>query len=133
MPPSSLVMSALPSFSVPASLCLYPLSAFFLLNLLFLLIHSSQIFFLQFSGSVVSDSLRPHGLQVARLPCPSPTPELTQTHVHRVGDAIQASHPPSSTSPPAFSLFQHQGLSNESVLRIRWPKYWSFSISPSNE
>ena len=42
----------------------------------------------QFSHSVVSDSLRPHGLQHARLPCPSSTPGLTQTHVHRVDDAI---------------------------------------------
>ena len=40
-----------------------------------------------------------------------------------------------SPSPPAFNLSQHQGLSNESILPIRWPKYWSFSfsISPSNE
>ena len=62
-------------------------------------------------------------------------PELTQTHVHRVGNAIQPSHPLSSPSPPAFNLSQHQGFSNESVLWIRWPKYWSFSfsISPSNE
>ena len=62
-------------------------------------------------------------------------PELAQTHVHPVGDAIQLSHPLSSPSPPAFNLFQHQGLSNESVLCIMWPKYWSFSfsISPSNE
>ena len=37
-------------------------------------------------------------------------PELTQTHVHRVGDAIQPSHPLSSPSPPAFNLSQHQGL-----------------------
>ena len=37
-------------------------------------------------------------------------PELAQTHVHRVGDAIQPSHPLSSPSPPAFNLFQHQGL-----------------------
>ena len=37
-------------------------------------------------------------------------PELTQTHVHRVGDTIQPSHPLSSPSPPAFSLSQHQGL-----------------------
>ena len=60
--------------------------------------------------------------------------ELSQTHVHQVGDAIQPSHPLSSPSPPAFSLSQHQGLFQE-VLRIRWPKYWSFSfsISPSNE
>ena len=62
-------------------------------------------------------------------------PELTQTHVHRVGDAIQPSHPLSSPSPPVFNLSQHRGLSNESVLHIRWPKFWSFSfsISPSNE
>ena len=61
--------------------------------------------------------------------------EFTQTHVHRVGDVIQPSHPLLSPSPLAFNLFQHQGLSNESVLRIRWPKYWSFSfsITPSNE
>ena len=61
--------------------------------------------------------------------------ELTQTHVHWVSDAIQPSCPLSSPSPPAFNLFQHQGLSNELVLHIRWPRYWSFSfrISPSNE
>ena len=61
--------------------------------------------------------------------------ELAQTHVHRVGNVIQPSHPLSSPSPPAFSLSQHQALFNESVLRIRWPKYWSFdfSISPFNE
>ena len=55
--------------------------------------------------------------------------ELAQTHVHWVGDAIQPSHPLSSSSPPAFNLSQHQGLC------IRWPKYWSFSFSigPSNE
>ena len=43
----------------------------------------------QFSCSVVSDSLRPHESQHARPPCPSPTPEFTQTHIHRVSDAIQ--------------------------------------------
>ena len=48
-----------------------------------------------------------------------------------VGDAIQPSHPLWSPSPPAFNLSQHQGLSNESVLCIRWPKYWSFSFSIS--
>ena len=49
--------------------------------------------------------------------------------------AVQPSHPLSSPSPPVFNLSQHQGLSSESVLLIRWPKYWSFSfsISPSNE
>ena len=57
--------------------------------------------------------------------------ELTQTHVHRAGDAIQPSHPLSSPSPPASIRV----FSNESVFRISWPKYWSFSfsISPSNE
>ena len=66
----------------------------------------------QFSHSVVSDSLQPHGLQHARLPCPSPTHvhELTQTHVHRVGDAIRPSHPLLSPSPPAPNPSQHQSL-----------------------
>ena len=68
-----------------------------------------------FSRSVVSHSLQPHGLQDARLPCPS------------------SSHPLSPPSLLALSLSQHQGLSNVSALRIRWPKSWSFSISPSSE
>ena len=57
------------------------------------------------------------------------------THVHGVSNAIQPSHPLSSPSPPAFSLPRIKVFSNESVLLIRWPKYWSFSfnISPSNE
>ena len=59
----------------------------------------------------------------------------SQTHVHWVSDAIQTSHPLSSPSPPALNLSQHRVFSNESILHIRWPKYWSFSfnISPSNE
>ena len=64
----------------------------------------------QFSRSVVSDSLRHHESQHAGPPCPSPTPEFTQTHVHRVGDAIQPSHRLSSPFPPAFNLSQHEGL-----------------------
>ena len=63
-------------------------------------------------------------------------PEFTQTHIHRVSDdAIQPSHPLSSPSPPALNPCQHQSLSNESTLRVRWPKYWrfSFSIIPSKE
>ena len=64
-------------------------------------------------------------------------PELAQTHVHWVGDAILPSHPLSSPSPPVFNLSLHQEmmLSNESALCIRWPRYWSFSfsISPSSE
>ena len=83
----------------------------------------------------MSDSLQPHGLQHARPPYPSPT--------HRVYSnscllslwyypIISSSVVP---SPPAFNLSQIRVFSNESVLRIRWPKYWSFnfSISPSNE
>ena len=61
--------------------------------------------------------------------------ELTQTHVHHVGDAIQPSHPLSSPSPPALIFPSIRVFSKESVLHIRWPKYWSFSfsISPSIE
>ena len=62
----------------------------------------------QFSRPV--DPLRPRGRQHARPPCPSPTPELAQTHVHWIGDAVQPSHPLSLPSPPAFSLSQHQSL-----------------------
>ena len=69
------------------------------------------------------------------LPVHHQLPEFTQTHVHRVGDAIQSPHPLSSPSPPPFHLSQHRVLSNELALHFRWPKYWSFSfsISPSNE
>ena len=55
--------------------------------------------------------------------------EFTQTHVHRVSHAIQPSHPLLFPSPPAFNLSQHRVFSSESVLCIRWPKYWSFSFS----
>ena len=69
------------------------------------------------------------------LPVHHQLPEFTQTHVHQVSDAIQLSHPLLSASPPAFNLSSSKVFSNESVLRIRWPKYWCFSfrISPSNE
>ena len=72
---------------------------------------------------------------ITGLPVHQQLPELTQTQVHRVGDAIQPSHPVILFSllppvPPSIRIF-----SNESALRIRSPKYWSFSfsISPSNE
>ena len=69
------------------------------------------------------------------LPVHHQLPEFTQTHVHRVSDAIQPSHPLSSPSPPPSIFPNIRIFSNELVLRIRWPKYWSFSfsISPSNE
>ena len=61
--------------------------------------------------------------------------EFAQTHVHWVGDTIQPLHPLSPHSPPASIFPSIRVFSNESVLHIRWPKYWSFgfSISPSNE
>ena len=82
----------------------------------------------------MSNSLRPHGLQHTRPPCPSPNPRH-QTHVHGVSDAIQPSHPLSSPSPLPSIFPSIRVFSNESVLHIRWPKYWnfSFSISPSNQ
>ena len=90
--------------------------------------------FSQFSCSVVSDSLRPHGLQYARLPCPSPTPRAYSNSC----PLSQWCHPAISSSfvllllPSIFPSIRV--FSNESALRIRWPKYWSFSfISPSNE
>ena len=62
-------------------------------------------------------------------------PEFTQTHAHWVSDDFQPSHPLSFPSPPASIIPSIKVFSNVSVLRIRWPKYWSFSfrISPSNE
>ena len=61
--------------------------------------------------------------------------ESTQTHVHWVSNAIQPSHPLSSPSSPASIFPSIRVFSNESALRIRWQKYWSFSfsVSPSNE
>ena len=61
--------------------------------------------------------------------------EFTQTHIHRVGDAIQPSHPLSSPSPPAPKPSQHQSLFQWVNSSMRWPKYWSFSFSiiPSKE
>ena len=90
----------------------------------------------QFSHSVVSDYLRPHGLQHAKLSCPSPTAR-----------AFSNSHPSSPVMPSNHlilcrpllllpSIFPSiRVFSSESVLCIRWPKYcsFSFSISPSNE
>ena len=69
------------------------------------------------------------------LPVHHQLPEFTQTHVHEVGDAIQPSHPLLSPSPPAPISPSIRVFSNESALRMRWPKYWSFrfSIIPSQE
>ena len=69
------------------------------------------------------------------LPVHHQLPEFTQTYIHRVGDAIQPSHPLSSPSPLAPQSLPASVFSNESTLRMRWPKYWSFSFSiiPSKE
>ena len=89
-------------------------------------------------SSVAQSSLTlcdPMNCSTLGLPVHHHLPESTQTHVHRVGNAMQPSHPLLSPSPPALNLSQHRVFSNESALRIRWPKYCSFSfnISPSNE
>ena len=89
----------------------------------------------QFSHSVVSDSLRPHELQHARPPCPSPTPGVYPNSCA----SSWWCHPAISSSVVPFSSclqsLPASVFSNESTLCMRWPKYWSFnfSISPSNE
>ena len=89
----------------------------------------------QFSCSVMSDSLQSHGLQHNRIHCPPSTPRTCSNSVNQVGDAIQPSHTLLSLLilPSIFPSIRV--FSSESVLRIKWPKHWSFSfsISPSNE
>ena len=87
----------------------------------------------QFSRSVMSDSLQPHGMQQASLSITNS--EFTQTHVHWISDAIQPSHPLLSPFPLAFNFPSIRVFPSESVHCIRWPKYcsFSFSTSPSNE
>ena len=77
----------------------------------------------------------PMNCSMPGLPVHHQLPEFTETHVHRVSDAIQPSHPLSSPSPPAPIPPGIRVFSNESTLRMRWPKYWnfSFSIIPSKE
>ena len=71
----------------------------------------------------------PMNCSMPGLPVHHQLPYFTQTHMHRVGDAIQSSHPLSSPSPPAPNPSQHQSFSNESTFHMRWPQYWSFSFS----
>ena len=90
----------------------------------------------QFSHSVVSDSLRPHESQHARPPCPSPTPGVHPNSCpwnQWCHPAISSSVIPISSCPQ--SLPASEFFSNESTLHMRWPKYWSFSFSiiPSKE
>ena len=95
----------------------------------------SQFSSVQFSCSVMSDSLRLHEPQHARPPCPSPTPRV---HKPMSIELVMPSNHLILCCPLLFlpSIFPNiRVFSNESALRIRWPKYWSFSfnISPSNE
>ena len=71
----------------------------------------------------------PMNLSTPGLPVHNQLPEFTQTHVHQVSDAIQPSHPLSSPCPPPPIPPSIRVFSNESTLHIRWPKYWSFSLS----
>ena len=90
----------------------------------------------QFSHSVMSYSLQPHGLQHARPPCPSLTPRVYPNSCPLswwCHPTISSSVIPFSSCPQIFPSIRV--FSNESALHIRWPKYWNFSfnISPSNE
>ena len=80
-------------------------------------------------------TLWPHGLQHARVPCPSLSPRVCSTHAHWVDDAIKPSFPLLPPSPPAFNLSQNQVLFQWVDFSHGWPNYWSFSfsISSSNE
>ena len=93
--------------------------------------------YLQFSSVAQScPTLRdPMNCSTPGLPVHHQLTEFTQTHVHRVSDAIKPSHPLSSPSPPAPNPSSIRVFSNESTLHMRWPKYWSFSfpIIPSKE
>ena len=88
----------------------------------------------QFSRSVMS-ICDPMNCSMPGLSVHHQLPEFTQTHVHQVCDAIQPSHALSSPFPPAPIPPSIRFFSNESTLRMRWPKYWSFSFSiiPSKE
>ena len=97
--------------------------------------NASNVSSVQFSRSVVSDSLRPHGLQHARPPCPSSTPGVCSNSHPLSWWCHSTSHPmsPLLLFPSVFPSIRV--FFNESALHIRRPKYWSFrfSISPSNE
>ena len=90
----------------------------------------------QFSRSVVSDSLWPHELQHARPPCPSPTPRV-HPNLCPLSLVMSSSHLTLCRTllllPSIFPSIRV--FSNKLALCIRWPKYWSFSfsVSPSNE
>ena len=98
--------------------------------------HTCVCMLLLFSRSVVSDSLRPHGLRHTRLPCPSLSPGVCSNSCL----LSQWCHPTTPSSIVPFSSCPQSFPASESfpmsqLFAVRWPKYWSFSfsISPSNE
>ena len=93
-----------------------------------------EIFMLLFNHQVMSNSLRPHGLQHTRPPCPQHLLEFAQVHVHCIGEAIQPSHPLLPSSPSVFNLSQLQSLFQliSSLHQVAKVRNFSFSISPSN-
>ena len=102
-----------------------------------ILVYDFSTFRVQFS-SVTQSCLTlcdPMNCSIPGLPVHHQLLEFTQTHVHWVNEAIQASHPLSSLLLPPPILPSIRVFTNESTLRMRWPKYWSFSFSirPSNE
>ena len=103
-----------------------------LVNILALHMNISSV---QFSCSVISDSLQAHGLQHARPPCPSPTPRVYSNSCPLSWSSHATISSSFIPSPPAFNFSSIRVFSHESVLHIRWPKYWrfSFSISTSNK
>ena len=90
---------------------------------------------LQFSVSIVSNYLRPHGLQHGRLPCPSPAPKVYSSSCPLSWWCYSTISSSVISFSSCLQSFPASGTSNESVLCIRWPEYWifSFSISPSSE
>ena len=104
-------------------------------RVLFFLVITCTVMLFLFTCSVVSDSETPVTAAHQAFPVLHHLPDFTQTHVHRVSDAIQPSHPLLSPSPPAFNLFQPQGLFQlvSSLNQAPKDRSFSFSISPSNE
>ena len=102
------------------------------MEILYIYIYSGQ--FRSAAQSCVT-LCHPMNCSTPGLPAHYQLPEFTQTHAHWVSDAIQPSHPLLSPSPLPSIFSSIRVFSNESALRIRWPKYWSFSfsINPSNE
>ena len=114
-----------------------------LLSTSFLLSDLDPVFYphpIQFSCSVMSDSLRPHEPSMPGFPIHHQLLESTQTHIHWVGDAIQPSHPLLSPSLPALNLSQHQGLfkwvsSLHQVAKVLefQPQHQSFQWTPRTD